>query len=87
MMLCLLCALLMPCLLLLLSLLLLLLLLLGHFQALVDVLQEGGAAELINLDLRGNDLSEHAQQLLVSNCIFVVQRLRQRAGGAENAGA
>jgi hypothetical protein len=35
-------------------------------QALVDVLQEGGAPELINLDLRGNTLSDHAQQLLVS---------------------
>ncbi|WIA36761.1 hypothetical protein OEZ86_008027 [Tetradesmus obliquus] len=33
-------------------------------QALVDVLQEGGAPELINLDLRGNTLSDHAQQLL-----------------------
>jgi hypothetical protein len=35
-------------------------------QALADVLQEGGAPELINLDLRGNTLSDHAQQLLVS---------------------
>ncbi|WIA16567.1 hypothetical protein OEZ85_013237 [Tetradesmus obliquus] len=33
-------------------------------QALVDVLQEGGAPELINLDLRDNTLSDHAQQLL-----------------------
>ncbi|KAF8065507.1 hypothetical protein HT031_003108 [Scenedesmus sp. PABB004] len=33
-------------------------------QALVDVLQDGGCAELINLDLRGNELSEQAQSLL-----------------------
>jgi hypothetical protein len=38
---------------------------LPFLQALVDVLQDGGAPELINLDLRGNTLSDHAQQLLV----------------------
>lgn len=37
----------------------------GLLQAIVDTLCAGGAPELISLDLRGNELSEEAQQMLV----------------------
>jgi hypothetical protein len=37
--------------------------------ALVGVLQAGGCAELIALDLRGNSLSAEAEALLVRGCV------------------